>query len=214
MLRTDLLNHLAHFLLAPQTDEAVVGTLLADFHRGAVGDELPDGVADAVRLHRAIDSATDRHPAIHALKAEFDPALRRFAGLALDLYFDHCLARDWPAAERGSFDAFVDAVYRRLAAGLDGDYIPERMRGFAAAMRDQDWLRSYRQFAGVEAALGRLNFTFRRRFQRAVELRPLAGELQRLRRQCDTGFEELWGQIRLIDTHSVIRGPADSTNRV
>jgi acyl carrier protein phosphodiesterase len=189
------LNHLAHFLLAPHTRDATVGTLLADFHRGAVSADLPGAIADAIRLHRAIDSETDRHPTVHALKATFGTAERRFAGLALDLYFDHCLVRDWPRHAEIEFDAFVDATYERLITGLPADYVPERMRGFATAMCDQDWLRSYREFAGVEAALGRLNGTFRRRFGRIVELRPLADELQRLQPHCDAAFAALFTHL-------------------
>ena len=49
------MNHLAHFLLAPQTVEGIVGTLLGDFHRGPAMTGLPPAVAAAVRLHRAID---------------------------------------------------------------------------------------------------------------------------------------------------------------
>jgi acyl carrier protein phosphodiesterase len=190
------LNHLAHFLLAPASVEGATGTLLADFHRGAVGDELPAAVADAIRQHRAIDSQTDRAPELHALKALFDPGLRRFAGLALDLYFDHCLARDWPLHSDEPLAAFAGVTYRRLEAGLGAPYVPIPMRGFAAAMRDGDWLGSYRDFAGVEAALGRLNYTFRRRFRREVELRPLATELRRLETQCDAAFAALFPRLR------------------
>src|SRR5205814_3083314 len=89
-------NHIAHFLLAPQSVEGAIGTLLADFHRGSISPDLPQAVADSLRLHRAIDSETDRYPDVHALKASFSAGHRRFAGLALDLYFDHCLVRDWP----------------------------------------------------------------------------------------------------------------------
>ena len=77
------MNHLAHFLLAPAGPQALLGTLLADFHRGPIDASLPPDVANAVRLHRAIDSATDSHAEVLALKAVFPPGRRRFAGLAL-----------------------------------------------------------------------------------------------------------------------------------
>ena len=196
------MNHLAHFLLAPPTREAAVGTLLADFHRGAIGPELPERIAGAIALHRAIDRETDRHDELHTLKAAFVPGYRRFAGVALDLYFDHCLARDWGRHADLPFEAFVTTTYDRLIEGLDEDYVPERMRGFAAAMRDNDWLGSYRDFAGVEAALGRLNHAFRRRFQREVDLRPLGGELWRLREACDATFANLFPHLRQLADRS------------
>src|SRR5206468_99373 len=91
--------------LTPSADE---------IDRAPIGPELPRAVAESVALHRAIDSATDRHPDTHALKAEFAPGYRRFAGLALDLYFDHCLARHWPRYADEPLDSFVAAVYERL----------------------------------------------------------------------------------------------------
>ena len=190
------MNHLAHFLLAPQTKEATLGTLLADFHRGEIGRELPDGVAAAIRLHRAIDGETDRDPGLHALKAAFAPGHRRFAGLALDLYFDHCLARDWRQHADVPLEDFIATIYARLRDGLDEAYVPDRMRGFALAMRERDWLGSYSVFPGVEAALDRLNYAFRRRFRREVDLRPLAGELSRLQASCDATFAELFPHLR------------------
>jgi acyl carrier protein phosphodiesterase len=190
------LNHLAHFLLAPAEPQALLGTLLADFQRGPVDASLPRDVARAVRLHRAIDSATDSHAEVLALKAAFMPGRRRFAGLALDLYFDHCLSRDWPRYAAEPLDAFVEATYAAIDAQLGAPFVPQRMRGFAAAMRDQDWLRSYATLDGVAAALGRLEHTFRRRFAREVDLGPLLDEIVRLQPACDATFAAIFPRLQ------------------
>ncbi len=190
------MNHIAHFLLAPQTGEGVIGTLLADFVRGPVAADLPPAVAAAVRLHRAIDGETDRLPATQALRGSFAPDVRRFAGIALDLYFDHCLARDWARYSPREFDAFVGGVHDELAAGIEAPYVPASMKRFAAAMREREWLRSYADFAGIEAALGRLNHTFLRRFQRTVDLLPMAGELRRLKPECDQAFAGVFAHLQ------------------
>jgi acyl carrier protein phosphodiesterase len=191
-------NHLAHFLLAPRDAQSIAGTLLADFHRGPVAPPLPDAVRAAIALHRAIDGATDRMDSIRGLKASFRPGARRYAGLALDLYFDHCLVRRWDRHAATSFDAFVDATYAALEATLDEDYVPHRMRMFAEAMRDGDWLRSYRALDGVDAALVRLQHAFRRRFGREVDLGPAASELKRLATDCDAAFDTLFPALRRI----------------
>jgi acyl carrier protein phosphodiesterase len=192
------LNHLAHFLLAPRDEQSIAGTLLADFHRGPIAPPLPDAVRAAIGLHRAIDGATDRMAPIRALKASFGPGARRYAGLALDLYFDYSLARRWDIHATIPFDTFVDATYDALGRTIDDDYVPQRMGHFARAMRDGDWLRSYRTFAGVEAALARLEHAFRRRFDRAVDLRPAAAELRRLAADCDDAFDTLFPALQRI----------------
>jgi len=192
------LNHLAHFLLAPRDHESIAGTLLADFHRGPIGPPLPAKVRAAIALHRAIDGATDRIEPVRALKAAFLPGARRYAGLALDLYFDYCLARRWERHAAMPLDAFVADTYRALERTTDEDYVPQRMRLFARAMRDDDWLMSYRSLAGVDAALVRLQHAFRRRFAREVDLAPAASELQRLSSECDAAFDTLFPALRRI----------------
>jgi acyl carrier protein phosphodiesterase len=200
------MNHIAHFLLAPQTAHGVVGTLLADFHRGPISTALPPEVAGAVALHRAIDSHTDQHRATRHARALFATGPRRYAGVALDLYFDHCLAREWGQYASVPFAAFVGATYERLESGLAATYVPDRMRRMARAMRNEDWLVAYRNFEGVERALGRLNHAIRHRFGREVNLSPLADELRRWQPEIDFAFGELFPDIaRLAQTRSASR---------
>ena len=192
---TGELNHIAHFLLAPHTEDGAIGTLLADFHRGPIGSDLPDGVASAIALHRAIDGHVDRHPVVADARSRFAPGHRRHAGVALDLYFDHCLVRKWPRHAAIPFDAFIGATYRRLRTGIDRGDLPPPTHRFTRAMIADDWLRAFARFDGVEAALGRLNFAIRRRFGRDVDLRPLAGELQRLEQPLDDAFDALFADL-------------------
>jgi len=189
------MNHIAHFLLAPHTVEGATGTLLADFQRGPIPAELPAEVRAAIRLHRSIDSHTDRHAVTGAARALFAPGLRRYAGIALDLYFDHCLVRQWPAHAQQSFPSFVAATYQRLGAGLDAAYVPPHMRRMAAAMRSDDWLGAYAAPEGVLAALHRLNYAIDRRFGREVDLVPLYGELQRFGPELDDAFDRLFPDL-------------------
>ena len=189
------MNHIAHFLLAPHTDPGAVGTLLADFYRGPIAAELPDDIASAIALHRAVDGHTDRHPATGAVKPLFSAGLRRYSGVALDLYFDHCLVRDWDRYSATPFREFVEATHVRLASGLDAAYVPDPMRRMARAMRTGDWLGAFREFQGVESALGRLNAAIRNRFRREVDLLPLANELRRLQPRLDSAFGVLFPDV-------------------
>ncbi len=62
-------------------------------------------------------------------------------------------------------------------------------------MIDGDWLGSYVEFDGVEAALGRLNHAILRRFNRRVDLRPMADELRRLQAPLDATFGPLFADL-------------------
>ena len=126
----------------------------------------------------------------------FVPAHRRYSGVALDLYFDHCLAREWPRHASVPFDEFIAATYRRLDRGIESGELPPVTHRFTRAMIDNDWLGAFVGFDGVEAALGRLNFAIRRRFGREVDLRPLGDELRRLQHPLDEAFVPLFAELK------------------
>ncbi|MBD8882275.1 MULTISPECIES: acyl carrier protein phosphodiesterase [Rhodanobacter] len=156
------MNHLAHLLLAGDDEALRLGGLLGDFVHGAPDPALPPRVALGIRLHRAIDTHTDRHPEVAAARARFAPPYRRYAGIALDLWFDHCLARDfvhWSAVPLATFSDTARALLWRHDA-----YLPPALRRFRAYMDAHDLPAAYarseeigRTLEGVSARLRRDN---------------------------------------------------------
>lgn len=152
------MNHLAHAWLARHSDEAILGAMLGDFAHGPV-EAMPwaSAVRDEIRRHRRIDRLTDTHPAVVAARALFPDGRRRFAGIVLDVHFDHLLARDWArwnasTAGAPSLDMFVARVYRVLLEQLD--LLPPRLRTVAPRMAAHDWLGGMRQRASVDGTVG------------------------------------------------------------
>ncbi|MET0226353.1 MAG: hypothetical protein ABW187_07940, partial [Dokdonella sp.] len=109
------LNHLAHALLAAPDDDCMLGSLIADFLRGAIDPAMARGVRIGVALHRAVDVYTDAHPEVVAARARFEPPYRRYAGILLDMWFDHLLAREWERYGVGSLHAFSQRVQQLLS---------------------------------------------------------------------------------------------------
>ena len=90
------MNYLAHTLLAGGDEALQLGGMLGDFVRGQPDPaRYPARVIQGIRLHRAIDVYTDAHPEVLAAKALLPSPYRRYAGILLDMWFDHCLARDF-----------------------------------------------------------------------------------------------------------------------
>jgi len=137
------MNLLAHALLAAPDSELMFGGLIGDFVRGRIDAGLPARVRAGVALHRAIDVYTDAHPETASARALFAPPLRRYAGILLDVWFDHLLARDWSMYGEGTLDEFS----RRVRDTLDAyrDLVPERMRGFVAYLHANDLPAAYRE---------------------------------------------------------------------
>lgn len=136
------MNHLAHALLAGTDPQRQLGGFLGDFVRGRIERlELPASVRDGVALHRAIDRFTDAHAEVAAARARFAPPLRRYAGIVLDMAFDHWLARDFACWSARPLAAFA----RQWRAGLHANetWLPPSARRLLAYMDEHDLPAGY-----------------------------------------------------------------------
>lgn len=173
------MNWLAHLYLARQSEDAMLGALLGDFVFGS--SELEDFgpiVRREILVHRRIDAFTDSHPAVTALRARFPEGRRRYAGIALDVYFDHLLARDWARWSTTALEAFTARAYSML--GARSAVLPARLRAIAPAIAADDWLGSYRHRDSVDLAVTRIAARLSRNGERLVgcldDLRGLEDE--------------------------------------
>jgi acyl carrier protein phosphodiesterase len=173
-------NYLAHLYLADHTRTSLAGSLMGDVVRGVLDGRYPPEIEQGIRLHRSVDSYTDAHPVVRAAKARLRPPYRRYAGILLDVFFDHCLATDWQSHHPQTLEAFVTDCHRTLAR--------EALRlsnpGFIlrlAYMRSRNLLLSYRELEGVEHALQGLSTRLSRENPLATgleSLRPVADSLR------------------------------------
>lgn len=150
------MNYLAHAWLARHSDDAILGGLLGDFVFGqSILQDWRPSVRDEIVRHRRIDRYTDDHPAVVGARTRFG-GLRRYAGIVLDVYFDHCLARDWrrwnhAPGDRASLEEFTARVYRVLHEHRDE--LPPRLQAMAPRMAAHDWLGSYADRRNVDHAV-------------------------------------------------------------
>lgn len=128
------MNHLAHALLADAGGvEFALGSATGDFVHGHPDPAWPAARQAGLRFHRAIDHCTDAHPEVVAARNLFGPPMRRYAGIVLDVWFDHLLVRGW---NRCAADESLAHFSERWLALLDAHAaeFPEPMRGFLAWM--------------------------------------------------------------------------------
>ncbi|HET6805706.1 MAG TPA: ACP phosphodiesterase [Frateuria sp.] len=184
------MNHLAHALLAGADRERVLGGVLGDFVRGAPDPLLPAGVREGIALHRAIDGYTDRHPEVLAARALFQPPYRRYAGIALDMWFDHLLARDfvrWSPLPLAGFSTGLRELLRRQDALL-----PPSARRFAHYMRANDLPAAYADPAMLDRALAGIG----ERLQRDNPLGRMLPVLQALDAPLQARFDAFFPQLQ------------------
>ena len=154
------MNYLAHVYLARDTGAARLGQLLGDFRRGLDVDRLPHEVRAGLAEHAEVDRFTDAHARVRRSRARFEPPLRRFAGIVVDVAFDHFLVRHWDRFSTQPLASVTSGLYRALEEHRA--ILPPRLAAIAPAMVRDDWLGSYGDLANVDRALRGIGARFRR----------------------------------------------------
>ncbi|WP_434513732.1 ACP phosphodiesterase [Dechloromonas sp. ARDL1] len=160
------MNFLAHAVLAGADPALIVGGVVGDWIKGPLPGPLPSDLARGVALHRAIDSHAETHPAFQRSRQRVAVDRRRYAGVLVDIFYDHLLARDWARLRPMPLERYCTEVYRHIDARLAD--LPEQARPAMNLMAREDWLRSYADLAGIADVLQRMA-------RRARQPNPLAG---------------------------------------
>lgn len=108
------MNYLAHLFLSGSSDEMLVGNLIGDFVKGQVNGQFPGRIGEGIMLHRQIDSYSNDHPQALVSRNRFSRKWRRFAGIILDICYDHFLIRHWHQYTSMSLTHYIDEVHGRL----------------------------------------------------------------------------------------------------
>ncbi|HEX5792713.1 MAG TPA: ACP phosphodiesterase [Rheinheimera sp.] len=174
------MNYLAHITLSQPNQYSLVGNLLGDFCKGVQLQALPSQMLAGLANHRAVDHFTDHHPIVMQAKRYFSDQRRRFAGIALDVLFDHFLIRHWQQFYPQPFAAYKQQVYTDLAAAEP--LMPVAMADTMRRVYQQDWFSSYQHLPQLGQALDRIaeRIRFHNQFSGIiVEIMPRYQQLER-----------------------------------
>ncbi|SHO58137.1 acyl carrier protein phosphodiesterase [Vibrio quintilis] len=150
------MNFLAHLHIANACQSSLLGNLLGDFIKGNPEKQFPDAVAQGIRLHRFVDAYTDHHPMINEVKPLFAGPARRFAAIALDVFWDHCLSCQWQDYHAQPLNEFCRDVRQQLEQEITFP-VPERFVMVNHRMWQSKWLESYGDMRNIELALNRMS---------------------------------------------------------
>ncbi len=184
------MNYLAHILLAGPQQEAKLGAILGDFVKGPLDACASPVVATEIAMHRSIDVYTDAHEVVREAKLAFAPGRRRYAGILLDVFYDHVLSVRWPAYCALPIDQFIRDFYDGLVA--QRHLCPPAFQDIADKMIAQDWLGSYTQLAGVKSAVDRISLRLKSNGER---LRDCWTDLERNHDLLVAGFDAFFPQL-------------------
>lgn len=128
---------------------------MGDGVKGSLLDHLDREIRIGVRLHRAIDHFTDTHEQALAGKKRLWARSGKYAGVVLDMLYDHLLAAHWNEHHESDLQEFLRGKYRTLFT--HSDMMPERIRFMLPHMIAGDWLGNYAQMEGISRALNGLS---------------------------------------------------------
>lgn len=184
------MNFLAHLHIAHHCQSSLLGNLLGDFVKGDPTKQYPQNLVQGIRLHRWVDVYTDSHPVMKSAKSLFPNEQQRFAPIALDLFWDHCLVNSWSNWHPVPLKSFLIQAQQDISTESTVT-LPERFVRVNQAMWQGQWLESYADFANIRFALSRMA-------QRSHRMQPLvysAAALEQNYRELQTRFDVLYQDV-------------------
>ena len=159
------MNFLAHIYLSDEMGDLMVGNFIGDFVKGKKFDDYSQQMVKGIKLHREIDWYTDNHEVVDKSKDRLWKKYRHYAGVIIDMFYDHFLARDWSVYSSESLEVFTQKVYAVLTRKKN--QLPEKAQYILHYMVRHDWLLAYQSIEGIEKAL--LGMSKRTKFQSHME---------------------------------------------
>lgn len=141
------MNYLAHSILS-YTDGQLVGNMIADFIKNNERENFPLEIQEGIKLHRAIDTFTDSHPAVSEAKKIFSPLVRLYSGAFVDVAFDYFVAHLYSDKE---LKEHSQNAYRVL--WRNEKWLPENYKKILKRMEQDDWLANYRHDQNIKYSM-------------------------------------------------------------
>jgi acyl carrier protein phosphodiesterase len=145
------MNYLAHLFLSGDDPSIIKGNFIADAVKGNKYLIYPPGIISGVKLHRFIDYFTDQHPLVEQSKARLRVKFRKYAGVIVDVFYDHFLAKNFEKFSNTNLLPFTENIYKTLMD--DFSSYPEKIQFMLPYMIKDNWLYNYRKLEGIQMAL-------------------------------------------------------------
>ncbi|MFO0355398.1 MAG: ACP phosphodiesterase [Sphingobacteriaceae bacterium] len=149
------MNYLAHAYFSNDDEGLLIGNFIADHLRGNNFDHLSEEVKAGIKLHRQIDTFTDSHPSFKKSKRLFYDGFERYAGVLVDLYFDHLLARDFELHHTVTLPDFAQQVY--TVYQKNSQLLPMHSNRFLGYVLENNIYVAYGKEQGIEKVLFHLS---------------------------------------------------------
>jgi acyl carrier protein phosphodiesterase len=141
------MNYLGHLFFSGKDKELMYANLFGDYVKGSNLSAYPLLIQKGIKLHRSIDFFIDNHQEVKRLKKEMYTALPKVAGVAVDLLFDHLLAKNWRKFSNQDYQEYLEDFYKYQSTLLD--FYPTEFHVFIDNLKTYRWMNVYHQEYGL-----------------------------------------------------------------
>jgi acyl carrier protein phosphodiesterase len=184
------MNFLAHLYLSGDNTKLMVGNFIGDFVKGRNAlEKFEPEIVRGILLHRAIDAFTDTHPVVAQSKNRLRPRYRHYAGVIVDVFYDHFLASNWGLYHTEPLAGYAARVYQ-LIQGFE-PILPGEVKYMLPYMISGNWLVNYAKVEGIHRALSGMaqRTSFDSKMDEAVQ--DLVKDFNDFKNEFDVFFPEL-----------------------
>ncbi|MCL6462337.1 MAG: DUF479 domain-containing protein [Flavobacterium micromati] len=183
------MNFLAHIYLSGDNDLIKIGNFMADGIRGKQFETYPNEIQKGIILHRAIDTFTDSHPIFRQSTKRLHENYHHYAGVIVDILYDHFLAKNWDSYSDVKLEDFVNRFYQSLENNKN--ILSERTIAIMPILMKENWLLTYRSIAGINQILTQMD----RRTQNQSKMRFATNELGEFYSEFEMEFKEFFKDL-------------------
>ena len=191
------MNFLAHSLFGFNNAALIAGQFCGDFVRGSDLSHLPDGVERGVRFHRFLDRFTDTHQVLEPTRGLIDQVPRRFAGIVVDVMFDHYLANRWTQVCDVSLDEHAKTVISALRS--HEAHLPASLNRFTGLLEKENILQNNIHLPAVQYTLSRIA----KRSDKFAVLALSQDQLEPLSRRLKQPFDDFYPELNRAALHYI-----------
>lgn len=184
------MNYLAHLYFSDSDPLAWAGSLMGDFLKGPLPEDIDPQLLKHLLLHRKIDTFAHHNEHFQASCQRMDRRYRFGRGILVDVFYDHFLASNWSELSDRSLESFSHDVYEGLNSYRQ--LLPAGLKNLLPRMVRDNWLVSYREEDVVGTVLGSLE----RRVKHRLPLGRGIEDLQQHKSALEADFHSFMGDAK------------------
>ncbi|MBP6181879.1 acyl carrier protein phosphodiesterase [Flavobacterium sp.] len=192
------MNFLAHIYLSGNNDLIKIGNFMADGIRGKDFESYPLEIQKGILLHREIDTYTDAHPIFRQSTKKLHEKYHHYAGVIVDVFYDHFLAKNWKNYSEEKLEEFVEHFYQSLHD--NNTMLSKRTKEIMPYMIKHNWLVSYQTVEGINRILTQMDY----RTKNESKMRFATNELSEFYIEFENEFTNFFEELRIYVNQKII----------